>query len=724
MPGFSHPAAGQCACRCGDRSGPPGRARRRQDPASLSPAQDAARTRARARRRRGCAARALVAAALGGPPPPATAGPAHAIVSLPVASLLEEVGRRARGLLLADRAGPLGRAQRGGGVAVLAARWSCGASGWARSACCSRSPRRRRRRLRLGCGALAPGSISARSSDRAVGSGALVRQRHHPPARGAAARRVGAEPEPAPARPSFTRSTRSWCASAAAAARRGAVTPSLRSWWSSDRSRPDRGAGRRGAPAPPAAVFAALGGGDARALIAISRWSAVEAVCRPTATAAPCAPGHRGMGGEGVTTVSRETVRRLCLDARTDARGTPRSHYLATTPAGARSRPTARGRCQRRSDASRSMAPEEASVAVTWSDPMIASRARRAAPSSLPGSLLQPPSAVESTTEMPAGRVGAASRNVPQLSAILWVALAWLLLLARVRAGVRNGDGPIPRWTAAAAAAALAILGGAAALALAVVRRGAAAPPSRRRRGRLALAGPRAPLPSLVQVALPADPEAIAVGYGPEAPLRLRPQPPRPRRGAPRLEPDRVGGARPRPGRDRAAAARATATRVLAVALPGAALDVRALARRARGRARLPPRCAAPAASPLLASSARRRRAISRPARSRWPFPGRWSRSRAAAPARSSPSPSRARPARQSLCARCRWSGAATASSRITWRSGRARSSRSARRPTPRPASSCGRCPPRPAPRGCSSRPPIRSRRARNGARRWASPTA
>ncbi len=105
-----------------------------------------------------------------------------------------------------------------------------------------------------------------------------------------------------------------------------------------------------------------------------------------------------------------------------------------------------------------------------------------------------------------------------------------------------------------------------------------------------------------MQVALPAEPEAIAVGYGPEAPLRL------PAAAANPLDEARRGwnligvGAR---GRGLAVTAlpppEPTATRVLAAALPGAALDVRALARRADAVARAcRPAAPAPAAPPLL----------------------------------------------------------------------------------------------------------------------------
>jgi len=121
---------------------------------------------------------------------------------------------------------------------------------------------------------------------------------------------------------------------------------------------------------------------------------------------------------------------------------------------------------------------------------------------------------------------------VPQLAAIVWVVLAlgWLLAARHARAAARTGDGPIPRWTAAAAAGVLALLAASAGLALAV------APAAAGRRaieaGGDASGSARSPARArlflhYVQVALPAPaeplapPSDIAVGYGPDAPLRL-----------------------------------------------------------------------------------------------------------------------------------------------------------------------------------------------------------
>ena len=175
-----------------------------------------------------------------------------------------------------------------------------------------------------------------------------------------------------------------------------------------------------------------------------------------------------------------------------------------------------------------------------------------------------------------------------QLVAILWVGavLALLLVARRARAGARTGDGPIPRWTAAAAAAALALLACGGALALAVAPAWS---------GRRAIeSGPadgsgRSPARArlflhYVQLALPAAPSAIAVGYGPDAPLRL----PAVAGAAGALdEAQRGWNLLSVAGRGSGLVLAAlpppepTPTRVVAAALPGAALDVAALARRA-----------------------------------------------------------------------------------------------------------------------------------------------
>ena len=63
-------------------------------------------------------------------------------------------------------------------------------------------------------------------------------------------------------------------------------------------------------------VFAALGGDRPRALVAVSRFAAVPAVCRPgTDRRQPAALRTSGTGGRGDALVNRERIRRLCLDA-------------------------------------------------------------------------------------------------------------------------------------------------------------------------------------------------------------------------------------------------------------------------------------------------------------------------------------------------------------------------------------------------------------------------
>ena len=348
--------------------------------------------------------RALVAAALGGPPPPVTAGPAHAITSLPVTSLLDEIGPGGRAACY-WRAG-LARSvvlSVVAGVAVLAAlvlwRERMGALG-----------------VLLALGFIAAGAgfgwVAARSRwldlgeieialwDPARWPGTGTIRLHAVPPPGEAAPDPEPPPGPAELHPVFSQLVRER-RRRGAPWRRHAFAPILVVSpidLGRDPELGDVGRLRRLLP-----VFAALGGGDARALIAISRWSAVEAVCRPDSDRrAMVRLATSGMGGEGVTTVSRETVRRLCLDAEDGREGDTSIHYLRYDA----------GWAQIAADGVE--APEAgdaaagASVALTWSDPMIGleGEARRAFFRFL-ASLLQPPSAVESTNVMPAGRVGA-----------------------------------------------------------------------------------------------------------------------------------------------------------------------------------------------------------------------------------------------------------------------------------------------------------------------------
>jgi hypothetical protein len=179
---------------------------------------------------------------------------------------------------------------------------------------------------------------------------------------------------------------------------------------------------------------------------------------------------------------------------------------------------------------------------------------------------------------------------VPQLVAILWVVLtlAWLLAARRVRAAARTGDGPIPRWTAAAAGAVLALLGAGAALALAVapawsgrtaIETGGGDPARAPARARLFL--------HYVQVGV-GEPGGLAVGYGPDAALRL------PAAAGGALAEARRGwnliqvGARGELGLAVSALPppEPTATRLVAAAVAGGQMSVGELARRADAVAR------------------------------------------------------------------------------------------------------------------------------------------
>lgn len=62
-------------------------------------------------------------------------------------------------------------------------------------------------------------------------------------------------------------------------------------------------------------VFAALGGRRPRALVAVSRWSAVEAVCKAGSEQDGVEVETDGAGAPPRLRVSREVLRRICLDA-------------------------------------------------------------------------------------------------------------------------------------------------------------------------------------------------------------------------------------------------------------------------------------------------------------------------------------------------------------------------------------------------------------------------
>jgi hypothetical protein len=150
-------------------------------------------------------------------------------------------------------------------------------------------------------------------------------------------------------------------------------------------------------------VFAALGGAVPRAMVAISRWSAVESVCRPDSDRrATVQLATAGMGAQGAVAVSRETLRRLCLDAEDGREGDTAIHYLRYDAGWAEPRIDDEAR------APDGEAATATSVALTWSDPMSAleGETRRAFFRFL-ASLLEPPAAVESVSAVPVARVGA-----------------------------------------------------------------------------------------------------------------------------------------------------------------------------------------------------------------------------------------------------------------------------------------------------------------------------
>ncbi|HTE55641.1 MAG TPA: hypothetical protein VK698_32525, partial [Kofleriaceae bacterium] len=276
--------------------------------------------------------RALVAAALGGPPAPGTSGATHAIASLPVASLLAEVGAGgraacywrtglARSVLLSLLAGSA--------VACALALWRGRIDGLG---------------LVLGIGLVAAGALfgwlGARSRwldlgeieialwdpARQPGPGAGTIRLHAVPPGHAAADPDPPSPGPAELHPVFSqlvRERRRW----GAPWRRHAFAPILvvnPIDLGRDPELGDIGRLRRLLP-----VFAALGGGSPRALIAISRWSAVEAVCRPDSDRRAIVNLRTGgMGGAGDTRVSRETLRRVCLDAEDGREGDLMIHHL------------------------------------------------------------------------------------------------------------------------------------------------------------------------------------------------------------------------------------------------------------------------------------------------------------------------------------------------------------------------------------------------------------
>ncbi len=274
--------------------------------------------------------RALVAAALGGPPPLPTVGPIHAIASLPAGALLDELGPGGRAACYA-RTGLvrslLLSALAACAVVVATALWRQRVE-----------PLAMLIGLVLIAGGAGFGWIAARSRWLDLGeieialwdparwpSTGTIRLHAVPPP-GAGAPEPEPPPGPAELHPVFSQLVRE-------RRRRGApwrhhsfapilvVNPLD---LGRDPELGDAGRLRRLLP-----VFAALGGRSPRALVAISRWSAVEAVCRPDSDRRALVElTTTGMGGGGRAHVSRETLRRHCLDAEDGREGDLAIHYL------------------------------------------------------------------------------------------------------------------------------------------------------------------------------------------------------------------------------------------------------------------------------------------------------------------------------------------------------------------------------------------------------------
>ncbi len=362
--------------------------------------------------------RALVAAALGGPPPPALAGPAHAIASLPAAALLDELG-------------PGGRAAcywrtglaRSVALSVVAAAAVAGAHSLWRGGV---APMAVVLALALIAAGAAFGWVAARSRwldlgeieialwDPARWPGSGTIRLHAVPPPGADG--PGPEPPPGPAElhPVFSQLVRE-------RRRRGAP-------WRCHAFAPvlvvnpielgrnpelgDVGRLRRLLP-----VFAALGGPTPRAMVAISRWSAVEEVCRPdTDRRAVVRLRTAGMGGGGEARVSRETLRAFCLDAEDGRDGDFIVHHLRYDAGWARlaiedqsENQDENGPGGERPDATPAAGPDGgATIALTWTDPMVGleGEARRAF-FRFVAALLRPPAAMEPVADGGAERVAA-----------------------------------------------------------------------------------------------------------------------------------------------------------------------------------------------------------------------------------------------------------------------------------------------------------------------------
>lgn len=351
--------------------------------------------------------RALVAAALGGPPPPPAAGPTHAIASLPAAALLEELGPGGRaacywraGLARSLALSVIAAAAVVSALALWRGRVDASAIGLALAL--------------VGAGALF-GSMAARSRwldlgeieiaiwdpARWPGTG-TIRLHAVPPVGEALEPERDVAPGPSDLHPLFSQLVRER-RRRGAPWRRHVFAPILVVNPIDLGREPELGdVGRLRRLLP---VFAALGGAPARAMVAISRWSAVEAVCRPDSDRrAQVRLRTAGMGGDGERQVSRETLRRMCLDAEDGRDGDVTIHHLRYDAGWAREEAPRSADTARWASASADSgpAPDESdpgtdgSVGLTWSDPMVGleGEARRAFFRFL-ASLLQPPTVVE-----------------------------------------------------------------------------------------------------------------------------------------------------------------------------------------------------------------------------------------------------------------------------------------------------------------------------------------
>jgi hypothetical protein len=249
--------------------------------------------------------RALVTAALGGAPPPA-GGLSHAIVHLPVRRLLDEVGRTGR-LMCYARAGLF----RSLALAIVCALAVLFALALWRGAVDLLGAAAALSVLLVGS---ANGAFAARASWLELGEIEI-----------ALWDAPGQSGEPAELYSLFDALVRE-------RRRRGppwrvhAFAPILVVNPLALGSEPEGPTSRLRSVLP---LFAALGGRTPRAMVALSRWSAVEAVCRPDSHRASAVEVRAGgMGGAPPVAVEREVLRRHCLDAEDGREGDLFIHHL------------------------------------------------------------------------------------------------------------------------------------------------------------------------------------------------------------------------------------------------------------------------------------------------------------------------------------------------------------------------------------------------------------